>query len=126
MVNIDKHIQHWKDGAAEDVIVARQLIESNRIRHDLFFAHLSVEILLKAHVCKTTGDIAPKTHNLVRLVEISKIELSQSQIEVFADLNTFQIEGRYPDHLAPAPDSAEALKYLSQAEAVMKWLTRQL
>ena len=126
MVNVDKHIQHWKDGAAEDIIVARQLIESNRIRHGLFFAHLSVEKLLKAHICKTTGDIAPKIHNLVRLAEISKIELSQSQIDLFADLNTFQIECRYPDHLAPAPDTAEALEYLSQVEAVMKWLTRQL
>ena len=36
MVNIEKHISHWRIGAEEDLEAADQLIRSNKIRHGLF------------------------------------------------------------------------------------------
>jgi hypothetical protein len=32
MINIEKHIEHWREGSDEDFEVAGQLIRSNRIR----------------------------------------------------------------------------------------------
>jgi hypothetical protein len=40
MVNIDKHISYWRNGAEEDFEAAKQLIGSNKIRYVLFFLHL--------------------------------------------------------------------------------------
>ncbi len=47
MVNIAKHIPYWRDGAMKDLLVARDLIDSGKIRHGLFFAHLALEKILK-------------------------------------------------------------------------------
>lgn len=69
MVDIGKQIEHWRAGAGEDWEVARDLVERGKIRHGLFFAHLALEKTLKAHVCRTTNELAPPIHNLVRLAE---------------------------------------------------------
>jgi len=52
MVDIDKQIAYWRDSANEDWAVARQLVDNSRIRHGLFFAHLTLEKTLKALICK--------------------------------------------------------------------------
>lgn len=49
----------------------RNWLNAAKIRHGLFLAHLALEKTLKAHVCRTTGELAPKTHNLVRLAEMA-------------------------------------------------------
>jgi len=97
MVNIDKHISHWLNGAEEDWEVANQLILSDKIRHGLFFLHLTLEKIIKAHICRNTNDIAPKLHNLVRLAEVSGIYFDQMQTDLLAEMNPFNIEGRYPE-----------------------------
>jgi hypothetical protein len=37
MIDIEKQINYWREGAIEDWDVARDLVEKNRIRHGLFF-----------------------------------------------------------------------------------------
>lgn len=79
MVNIDKHILHWQNGAKEDLEVAKQLLASDKIRHGLFFLHLAMEKIIKAHICRNTNDIAPRLHNLVRLAELSGISFERGR-----------------------------------------------
>jgi HEPN domain-containing protein len=69
MVDKDKQVVYWRQGFEEDREVAQSLIDSGRIRHGLFFLHLSAEKLLKAIICARTGDLAPRMHNLIRLFE---------------------------------------------------------
>lgn len=71
MINIEKQIAHWRKGSQEDWEVAKDLVERRRVRHGLFFAHLALEKILKAHACKALNDIAPPIHNLVRLVDLA-------------------------------------------------------
>ena len=52
MVDISEQIKYWKTTAREDWEAAGELVESRRIRQGLFFAHLALEKLLKAHVCR--------------------------------------------------------------------------
>jgi hypothetical protein len=59
--------------------------------------HLAMEKILKAHICLHTNDIAPKLHNLVRLAELSGIAFTEEQKDLLADINPFNIEGRYPE-----------------------------
>ena len=83
MVNIDKHISHWKSGAEEDFEVADHLIKAGKIRHGLFFLHLTLEKILKAHVCLSNRDMAPRMHNLVRLAELSGISFLEEHTDFF-------------------------------------------
>jgi len=126
MVNIDKQITFWRGGAEEDLAVARDLIKRNRIRHGLFFAHLALEKALKAHVCRVTQDIAPRLHNLVRLVELTDLDLQSAQVDILAEINPFNMEGRYPDTLSPPPSQEEAQNYISRANEVFQWLIERL
>jgi HEPN domain-containing protein len=126
MIDIGKQIAHWQTGAAEDWEIAQELINSKRVRHGLFFAHLTLEKMLKAHVCRHTQNLAPRLHNLVRLAELAALPLSDAQIDLLAEMNTFNIEGRYPDLLMPPPSLDEAKGYLRRTEKVHQWLTNQL
>jgi HEPN domain-containing protein len=126
MIDIEKQISYWRNGAAEDWAVAQELINKGRTRHGLFFAHLALEKLLKAHLCRRTQDLAPRLHNLVRLAELAALNLDQGQIDALAEMNAFNIEGRYPDTLAPPPTPREARQYLRRAKEVYQWLMNQL
>ena len=73
----------------EDWEVAQDLLKHRRTRHGLFFVHLALEKLLKAHVCHSTNDLAPRLHNLIRLAGLAKLTLTQAQLDILADINTF-------------------------------------
>ncbi|MBN1104555.1 MAG: HEPN domain-containing protein [Deltaproteobacteria bacterium] len=124
MIDIDKQIAFWREGAEEDWVVAQDLVNRRHARHGLFFAHLALEKALKAHVCRKTRDIAPRLHNLVRLAELSELGIQPSWRDLLAEMNAFNIEGRYPDTLSPPPSQKEALTYLNRAEEVFHWLIR--
>ncbi len=126
MIDIGKQVAFWRKSASEDWEVAQELVHNGRARHGLFFAHLALEKGLKAHVCRVTGDLPPRIHNLVRLAELSALPLTQEQLEVLAEMNAFSIEGRYPDTLSPPPDRATAQGYLARAGEVFQWLISQL
>ena len=123
MVDIVQQIAHWRSGAHEDWSVAVELVERGRTRHGLFFVHLGIEKALKAHVCERTQDLAPRTHNLVRLVELAGLQPNESQLSTLADLNAFSQASRYPDAIAPVPTAEEAEAYLRRAREVFQWLT---
>ena len=125
MVDIAKQIAFWRDGAKEDWDVARQLVDTGRTRHGLFFAHLALEKILKAIVCKQTQDLAPRLHNLSRLAELTALQLGARGKEILAEMNAFHIEGRYPESLTKPPTKEEALSYLAGAEGVFQWLMNQ-
>jgi len=126
MVDIQKQIEHWQKGAVEDWEVAQDLLRQKRVRHGLFFAHLTLEKLLKAYVCRHTQDLAPRIHNLSRLSELTGLSLTQSQKDILADMNAFNLEGRYPELLTPPPSLEEAQTYNLRAKEVVEWLISQL
>lgn len=104
--------------------MARELVVAGRTRHGLFFAQLALEKTLKALVCRHTGDLAPRLHNLVRLAEIAGLQPTPSQRDALAELSVLNIEGRYPDAWLPPPGLEEADAYLTRAEELLEWLTR--
>jgi len=126
MIDRERQIAYWRAGAAEDWAVSLELLSHKRVRHSLFFAHLALEKALKGHVCRVTNNLAPRTHNLVRLAEAAGLELSPEQVDVLADMNEFNLEGRYPVQAIPAPTVQQAREYVKRSEEVLTWLTRQL
>lgn len=125
-MDVQKQVVYWRAGADEDWQVAQDLIQQGRVRHGLFFAHLSLEKLLKALICRHTQDLAPRIHNLVRLAELTGLTWPEVYINVLADMNSFNIEGRYPELLLTPPSIAEAQQYLQSVLEVYQWLRQTL
>ncbi len=75
--NIGKQIEYWIISARSDLDTAKLLIRKARYVHGLFFCHLAIENALKAHVTKETGEIPPKTHNLIYLLDLSNLEFEK-------------------------------------------------
>jgi HEPN domain-containing protein len=125
MVDIEKQIAYWRNGAVEDWEVATHLLERGNVRHGLFFVHLAVEKALKALVCRNTDDLAPKDHNLIRLLEKAGLNLTPQHRGILVEVNTFNIEGRYPESRLPQYTPAEARSAVRRAEEVFRWLIGQ-
>lgn len=126
MIDIKKQIAFWKNSATEDWSVAKQLVNSGTVRHGLFFVHLTIEKLLKALICKNSHNLAPRIHNLSRLAGLAGIALNSDQVDLLAEINTFHIEGRYPESFVTIPSNEEALNYIVRVEKVYSWLMNQL
>jgi len=126
MVNIEKQIGYWRTGAAEEKVLATDLFASGHTRHGLLFLHLTLEKIIKAHVCKKTGDLAPKDHNLVRLIEKAMLPLSEEDRSFLSGMTRFNIEGRYPDSYEELPSTASVDKIRKESERIYSWLLEQL
>ena len=126
MINIEKQIEHWRKTSLEELEAAHVLLEKKHIRQGLFWAHLTLEKMLKAHVCKQTRDLAPRIHNLVRLGELARLDLSNDVVDFLSDINEFNMEGRYLEYLGSVPDMKEANVIMNRVEELMEWLNEKL
>jgi HEPN domain-containing protein len=126
MVDVGKQIEYWRQGSMEDWEVAVKLVQDGKSRHGLFFAHLALEKILKAIVCRHTQDVPPRIHNLIRLSELAGLKLDERQADVLADMNQFNLEGRYPEFYPLQLSPQEATGFITRSEEVLKWLIRQL
>ena len=103
---------------------ASLLVKDGKIRHGLFFAHLAIEKAIKAIYTERLAKVPPKTHNLETLIKLAGISITQEHVEKIRLVNTFNIEGRYPDEGPPTPQAEEAAQYLNEAREIYAWLTR--
>jgi HEPN domain-containing protein len=127
MINVHKQTEYWRTGAQEDWDVAWICIENGKARHGLFLARLALEKILKAHICRCTKSIPPRIHDLGKLFELGQLPSGMADYERTLDrVNQFNIEGRYPETLPPAPMIEEAKRVMKQAKDVYLWLTSLL
>jgi HEPN domain-containing protein len=117
-INVDKQVAHWRDGALSTW--------DKRIMLGLFAVHLALEKAVKAHVVRTTGKLPPKMHNLIRLSELAGLDLSVEHKKVLAEINEYNIEGRYSDVLPPPVTLEDANYYLKRAKGTLEWLVNLL
>lgn len=95
------YILYWKNTAARDWKRSNLLFKNRDYVFALFCAHLSLEKLVKAHWVKDNPtNYPPKIHNLNKLAAKTKLMLTDEELTFCADMNKFQIEGRYPDYVS--------------------------
>jgi HEPN domain-containing protein len=126
MLDIEKQIEYWSLGAASDIDTAGILIKNKKYLHGLFFCHLAIEKIIKAHVTKATNRIPPKSHNLFRLLDIAEIEVSDENAEFLGILMKYQLEGRYPDYNPETPDKKKVNEYFKKTKEFLLWLKNLL
>lgn len=90
-------VEYWVKSSEEDLKTMQALYKSRRYSFCLFLGHLILEKSLKAMVVQNTGDYAPRLHNLPRLAQLAKLELSPEEKELLKEADTFNMEARYPE-----------------------------
>jgi HEPN domain-containing protein len=126
MIDIKKQIEYWINSAEDDLVTAELLIREKRILHGLFFCHLVIEKAIKAHIVKNSGEIAPKSHNLIYLSEKADL-IFDNETEIFLGiLMKYQLQGRYPDYNPVLPDFFSVNEYIEKTKTLLKWLKEKL
>lgn len=98
-MDIKEHIRYWINSAEHDLETAETLYAAGKYDWCLFITHIVIEKILKAaYVLSHNNDIPPKTHNLVRLAELSSITFNEEELLFLDQINDFNIEARYPDY----------------------------
>ncbi len=121
-MNVEKHMQHWRDGAFDALETALILAEQGRRQHALFFCHLAVEKLLKSKVVAATKEVAPKSHDLLYLAKKAGIELGMEVGQNLAWINNFNLEGRYSEFAPRLPSKDEMWDGINLSKTIMQWL----
>lgn len=93
------HIKYWMISAGRDWRAVVKMLEAKTYIHALFFMHLVLEKLIKAHWVKDNPENhPPRTHNLVNLCEQTKLEVTSEEHDFLRIMNDFQLESRYPEY----------------------------
>ena len=100
MMTKEEHIKYWIDTAQYDWEGTEDAFNAKRYLHCLFWAHLVLEKLAKAHWVKNHQDnIPPKVHNVVWLLAELNVDLGADTMDFLEGFNKFQLSGRYPDYM---------------------------
>ena len=118
---------YWVNESKEDLETAEILLDKKRFLEAAFFCHLSVEKLLKAIFAENTEQIPPKSHNLLLLAKQANIfdTMPDATREYIADIQPFQIEGRYPEdreRLLKNTSVETFVKILNETKEVASWV----
>ena len=122
MIDVEKQAAYWNAGAIDDFEAATALLDKGKVRQAMFFARLVIEKALKAHVCRATGDLAPRIHDLLRLAELGDVTLDDDRRAVLVEANSFNLAGRYPDTWPLVPSETEASALMVRVDEVVQWL----
>lgn len=95
---IDKIVDHWQTTSEEDFKTMLNLYNSKSYSWSLFLGHVSVEKILKALYVRIHKQHAPYIHNLFRLAELCKIDVSKEYSDWLDEITTFNINARYNDY----------------------------
>lgn len=96
-INLKRNIEYWAKTAEHDHETMKALFKSKRYADSLFYGHIVLEKILKAHAVKATSEQAVRTHNLVLLAGKTGINFTKKQLEFLATVNRFNMRARYPD-----------------------------
>jgi len=71
VIVIKENVKYWLEIAEYDIITAKAMLTSGRFLYVGFMCHQTIEKALKAVIARdcAEGEIPPKTHHLLRLVE---------------------------------------------------------
>lgn len=94
----DELIKYWVSSSDKGYKTMNHLFQSGDYSWALFVGHLVIEKLLKAIYVKNIDDNVPFIHDLVRIAEKGKLQLTEEQKDVLDAITLFNIKSRYPDY----------------------------
>jgi HEPN domain-containing protein len=129
-LEIQEHIGYWLDSANHDWDTVQSLFGAAKYDWCLFIGHLVLEKILKAlYVQANNNQLPPKTHNLVKLARLSKLDLSMEQEILLDEVNDFNLEVRYPQYKSEFYKKCTrkfSTEYYQKINEMMIWLKSQI
>lgn len=122
-------IKYWQKVAEHDYKTMLWLFKGKRYSDALFFGHIVLEKILKGIIVESTKKQPPQIHDLVRLKEIAKLELTEGQVNLLDQVNDFNIRARYPEfklEFYKKCDKKYTEKYLNKIIELYKNLCQKL
>jgi len=83
---MQKDIDYWVELSKYDIKTADAMFKSRRYLYVLFTCQQAVEKTLKALVTKNIKKFPPKTHDLLKLTELSGIDVDETKKEFLSRL----------------------------------------
>jgi HEPN domain-containing protein len=126
-----KSAEEWFRQAEYDIDTAEAMFQSGRYMYAVFMSHLCIEKALKGLYSKSYCKDAPKTHNLLYLIELineKKDFLLPKEFEdFFKVLNEKSVPTRYPDMLFDILKEfkkTNTKQFISKGKKVFKWIKK--
>lgn len=128
-MNKEELISYWIESSDNDFRTMNHLFEKKDYNWALFVGHLIIEKLLKAYYVKNVDNTPPFIHNLLKLAEKSKIELSEEQKDILDTVSTFNLRSRYEDYKLEFYKMCSkrfTTKWIKKITEFRKWIKEQL
>ncbi len=92
-------IQHWITMAERDWMSVLTLHQAGQHVHALFFCHLVIEKIMKAHWARDNEENEPpRIHDLEYLYNQTDLKIAPEQVDLLGVMNSWNLEGRYQDY----------------------------
>lgn len=116
--------EEWLLAAEDDLLSAKKLADSERLTNIVaFHCQQCLEKGLKALIEEKSG-ISIKSHDLLRLKDMTKLSLSDNEVIIMATINEVYIDSRYPGDLGLMPKGkptiSEVEGFIKYSEVILK------
>lgn len=128
MERLEEQTYHWHRSAAEAWKTAQWLYRGKRYADCLFFCQLTLEKLLKGLVVLATREQPPYLHDLIRLAQFARIDMTDAQERVLGVISGFNLKARYDDQketFRKQATRAYADRYLEETTSLRVWLQKK-
>ncbi|MCP5006775.1 MAG: HEPN domain-containing protein [Planctomycetes bacterium] len=122
-------INYWLSSSNKDLRAMGSLFKNNHYMWALFLGHLILEKLLKAIYAKKVDTNIPYTHDLTKIAEMAKLQLTEAQKDLLDEVTTFNIKARYPDYKGRFHKKATKKfteKYILNIKEFRRWLIKRI
>ena len=128
-----KITKKWLEYAKGDLEAAKVLLKSAKSNYSfqlcVLCCHQAIEKILKAIIVEN-GETPIKTHNLVFLLQKTKLEIPADFKNYIEELNPHYQPARYPDVVYKGPilkyDEEVARYHSNQTQNLFSWLEKKL
>ena len=124
-----KRTAEWLKQSDYDMDTATYMHEGGRHIYAVFMCHLSIEKALKGLYYEKSGQIPPKSHNLIYLLSKIGLQPPKSHGKSIVKLNEASIPTRYPENLYKLQQiyhEAVVRDIILEGKELVQWIKQQL
>jgi HEPN domain-containing protein len=119
----------WFQQAEYDLATAGDMLKAGRLYYVLFCCQQAVEKMLKAVYARKLEEVPPRTHQLVRIAEEAKLDLSEEQKDFMRELSAYYVQSRYPGEMEDMESRISedlANRVLKRTQELLQWLRSKI